>query len=79
MGSQWPKATAARAGLAQLAGPTSQPLVVHSAHGMARVRLGRAWRMELTSGPTMMRFIVYPTPQLKLHAATATPQWEQLK
>jgi hypothetical protein len=37
MGSQWPKATAARVGLAQLASPTSRPLAAHGTRGAARI------------------------------------------
>jgi hypothetical protein len=38
-----------------------------------------AWRRAQRRGgaPSMMRFTTYPTPWLKLHAATSTPRWRR--
>jgi hypothetical protein len=50
MGSLWPKATAARAGLTQLANPASRPLTAHGARGATIARPVRAQCTITTRG-----------------------------
>jgi hypothetical protein len=90
MGSLWPKATTAWAGLAQLASTATRPLTAHGTRGAAKAWSARARRAVtmrgrgqrarcgavLTGDPIVMRFTVCPTPWLKLHAATLTPRWK---
>jgi hypothetical protein len=66
------------------------PLAAHGAASARSARMAhghharalpgrRSWRggQRLNGHPMTMRFVAHPTPQLRLHAATPTPRWEQ--